>query len=102
MFELFPLRGPHLPQERGGHSTYMLIIQAGKSLADACWRLLKRMGCSYEGAEIDLSIGRRPLFSVDVPASADIYEVYELLERGEKDKVWLFQEGYAYLPKTLP
>jgi hypothetical protein len=86
--------------ERGGHSTYMLIIQASKSLADAYWHFPQRMGCSYEGGEIYLSTGRRPLFSVDVPPSADIHEVYELLERGQRDKVWMFQEGYAYLPKT--
>ena len=75
-------------------------IQAGKSLADAYWSLLKGMGCSYEGAEIDLSIGRRSLFSVDVPPSADIYEVYKQLERGQRDKVWMFQEGYAHVPKA--
>ena len=39
---------------------------------------------------------QRPLFSVDVPPSADIYAVYEMLERGENDNVWIFQEGYAH------
>jgi Domain of unknown function (DUF4265) len=86
--------------ERGGHSTYMLIMEAGEPRVAAYWNLLEKMGCSYESSHIDLSIGRRPLFSVDVPPSADIYEVYEMLERGTNDKVWMFQEGYAHLPKA--
>jgi hypothetical protein len=86
--------------ERGGHSTYMLIMEAGKPRVDAYWNMLEKMGCSYESSQIDLSIGRRRLYSVDVPPSADIYEVYEMLERGANDKVWMFQEGYAHLPKA--
>jgi uncharacterized protein DUF4265 len=87
--------------QRGGHSTYMLIMEAGKPRVDAYWNMLEKMGCSYESSQVDLSIGRRPLYSVDVPPSADIYEVYEMLERGANDKVWMFQEGYAHLPKAL-
>jgi hypothetical protein len=86
--------------ERGGHSTYMLIMDADKHRIDAYWGMLEKMGCTYESSHIDLSFGRRPLYSVDVPPSADIYEVYDFLERGANDKVWLFQEGYAYLPKA--
>jgi uncharacterized protein DUF4265 len=86
--------------ERGGHSTYMLIMEASQPRVDAYWNMLEKMGCSYESSQIDLSIGRRPLYSVDVPPSADIYEVYEVLERGANDKVWMFQEGYAYLPTS--
>jgi hypothetical protein len=86
--------------ERGGHSTYMLIMEASEPRVTAYWNLLEKMGCSYESSHIDLSTRRRPLFSVDVPPSADIYEVYEMLERGANDKVWMFQKGYAHLPKA--
>jgi len=86
--------------ERGGHSTYMLIMETSKPRVDAYWNMLEKMGCSYESSHIDLSVGRRPLYSVDVPPCADIYEVYEMLERGANDKIWMFQEGYAHLPKA--
>jgi hypothetical protein len=88
--------------ERGGHSTYMLILEGSRALVSSYWRLLENLGCSYESGHIKLSMGQREIYSVDVPPSADIYEVYELLERGEKDKVWLFQEGYAHLPTAPP
>jgi hypothetical protein len=84
--------------ERGGHSTYMLILEGSKALVGSYWNLLEKTGCSYESGHMELSMGKREIYSVDVPPSADIYEVFELLERGEKDNVWLFQEGYAHLP----
>jgi hypothetical protein len=83
--------------ERGGHSTYMLIMEAHKSRIDAYWNMLESMGCSYESANVDLKFGRRLLYSVDVPPSSDLNDVYEIFERGERDKVWLFQEGYAHI-----
>jgi hypothetical protein len=85
--------------ERGGHSTYMLIMKAAELRVSAYWNSLEKLGCSYEGANIHWEGERRPLYAVDVPPSADIHEVYELLERGENDKVWIYQEGYAHLPK---
>ncbi|WP_085936740.1 DUF4265 domain-containing protein [Enhydrobacter aerosaccus] len=83
--------------ERSGHSTYMILAESDGSRFWTCWDALERKGCSYESTHIDLSVGRRLLLSVDVPSSADVREVYDLLERGEADQVWLFQEGYAYL-----
>jgi hypothetical protein len=84
--------------ERGGHSTYMLLVQPVEARIDVYWGMLERMGCSFESAHIDLSMGKRLLYSVDVPPTADIYDVYEMLERGENDGVWLFQEGHAHIP----
>jgi Domain of unknown function (DUF4265) len=86
--------------ERGGHSTYMLIMKADDRRVSAYWNLLEKIGCTYEGTHTNLDGEQRPLYSVDVPPSTDLYEVYEILERGEKDAVWIFQEGYAYLPKA--
>jgi Domain of unknown function (DUF4265) len=88
--------------ERGGHSTYMLLFKATEARVASYWNMLEKSGCSYESMHINLSIGQRLLFSVDVPPSADIYEIYEILERGERDAVWIFQEGYAYLNKVEP
>jgi Domain of unknown function (DUF4265) len=86
--------------ERGGHSTYMILFKATEARFSSYWNMLEKNGCSYESMSIKLSIGQRSLFSVDVPPSADIHEIYEILERGESDGVWVFQEGYAYLDKV--
>ncbi len=83
--------------ERGGHSTYMLLMQDNQAGVSSCWDMLEKTGCSYESMHLDLGIGRRVLFSVDVPPSTDLCDVYEILERGEHDGVWIFQEGYAHL-----
>src|SRR5258708_180004 len=69
--------------ERGGHSTYMILFKATEARVTSYWNMLEKSGCSYESMSIKLSIGQRSLFSVDVPPSADIHEVYEILERGE-------------------
>jgi hypothetical protein len=83
--------------ERGGHSTYMLLSKATETRVGSYWNMLEKSGCSYESMRINLSIGQRLLFSVDVPPSANIYEIYGILQRGESASVWMFQEGYAYL-----
>ena len=36
--------------------------------------------------------------AVDVPPKADIYEVYSLLEAGEQNGVWEFDEGHCGHP----
>jgi len=88
--------------ERGGHSTYMLLMQPADTRFLSYWTKLERLGCSYESMRVDLSIGRRLLYSVDVPPTTDIHEVYELLERGQDQGVWMFQEGYARTPGSPP
>jgi Domain of unknown function (DUF4265) len=86
--------------ERGGHSTYMLLIPPAETRLVPYWGMLERLGCSYESMNIKLSVGRRLLYSVDVPPTTDIYEVYEMLERGQDQGVWMFQEGYAHIPHS--
>jgi hypothetical protein len=88
--------------ERGGHSTYMLLMQPGDSRIASYWNLLEELGCSYESMSIDLSIGGRLLYSIDVPPSSNIGDVYEILEKGQDQSVWLFQEGYAHIPESRP
>jgi Domain of unknown function (DUF4265) len=82
--------------KRGGHSTFMILVEDAEPRFDAYWARLKTLGCSYEGAHIKLSIGRRHLLSVDVPPSANLDEVYNILANGDRDNVWQFQEGYRY------
>lgn len=82
--------------ERSGHSTYMLIVETEAPRFPAHWDTLERMGCSYESMHMKFSMGRRLLLSVDVPPSADLFAVHDVLKRGEADTTWLFQEGYAH------
>jgi hypothetical protein len=87
--------------ERSGHSTYMLLSKPDDACLGSYWNMLEKCGCSYESTHINLSIGRRLLYSVDVPPSADIDEISEILLRGEGDSVWMFQEGYVNRHKAL-
>ena len=88
--------------ERGGHSTYMLLMQPAETPVLPYWRTLERLGCSYESMHIDLSIGRRLLYSVDIPPTTDLHEVYEIFEKGQAQGAWMFQEGYAHIPESQP
>lgn len=74
-----------------GHSTYRIFFLeeiATKNAFKEYWGKLERLGCSYEGAT-------KHLFAVDVPPKTDIYEVYSILEEGEENKVWDFEEAYC-------
>jgi hypothetical protein len=35
------------------------------------------------------------LVAIDVPRQADVYAVYDVLGRGEKDGQWEFEEGHC-------
>lgn len=74
---------------RGGHSTYRLRLRARDLSARPfvqAWAPLQTLGCSYEEG---------PVLAVDVPPSADIYAVYDLLNAGESAGVWDFEEGHC-------
>ena len=77
--------------ERGGHSTYRLIPASGldKSAFNERWAALADEGCSYE------STTGEHRYAIDVPPHADIHAVYGLLEKGEHDGVWEFEEGHC-------
>ncbi len=74
----------------GGHSTYRLILRQGcdQQRFEAVWKPLEAVGCTYEGAS-------PTYFTVEVPPTADIYEVYRLLEAGEVNGVWGFEEAHV-------
>ena len=81
--------------DRSGHSTYMLLVPPDSKRFMAFWTRLNGLECTYESATITTSLGERTLYSVDVPPSADIYAVYEILEESEKSEAWMFQEGHV-------
>jgi len=85
--------------ERGGHSTYRLLLSDGISTHDprflTHWSQLQSMGCSYEGAN-------SKWLAVDVPPRADIYRVYSMLEEGQDEAIWSFDEGHCGHPVVKP
>ena len=83
--------------DRGGHSTYRIFLpeHTSEHQFEKDWIPLHELGCIYERAT-------RRLIAIDVPPNADIYSVYEVLEKGEKDQLWEFQEGLCGHPLRNP
>ncbi|WP_309889650.1 DUF4265 domain-containing protein [Archangium sp.] len=77
----------------GGHSTYRIIKSEGVELPrfQERWEPLQKLGCSHEE-------GPGRLIAVDVPPETDIHTVYALLEQGEQERVWSFEEGHCGHP----
>ena len=75
---------------RGGHSTYRIFAKHDVESSDflETWRLLERIGCTFEKAT-------GHLIAVDVPATTDIHETYRLLQLGEERGAWEFEEGHC-------
>jgi hypothetical protein len=75
---------------RGGHSTYRIFLVGEESQQHfpETWKLLHKLGCSYERAT-------DYLVAVDVPPESDIYKVYAALEEGVKLGTWDFEEGHC-------
>lgn len=70
-----------------GHSTYRIKIPYPEpALFAQYWQPLQDAGCSNEEG---------PVLAVDVPPTADIYRVYELLEAGADAGIWDFDEGHC-------
>jgi hypothetical protein len=82
-------------QSRGGHSTYRVVVKASISRVDfeRCWKPLEELGCTYESSRDPENI-----FAIDVPPSTDVYAVYALLEQGEDQGIWEFEEGHCGHP----
>lgn len=75
---------------RGGHSTYRIFVEEETDEArfNEHRQPLEALGCTFER-------GDEKFLAVDVPKDADIYAAYELLERGEDEGVWAFEEGHC-------
>jgi hypothetical protein len=79
--------------EHSGHSTYRLMVspEALGAKFESMWRPLEAIGCRYEAAS--------PRFlAVDVPAAADIYTAYDLIDNGQEQGIWVFEEGHVGHP----
>ena len=79
--------------ERSGHSTYRVLRSESAQEGDFNKSLnrLRGLGCV-------VTLRQKRLFSVDVPLKTDVYEVYALLEAGEKSDLWEFEEGHCGHP----
>lgn len=81
--------------DRGGHSTYRLYLSNGVTVDSEAftrhWRPLQSIGATFEQAN-------ERLFAVDIPRTTDIYEAYALMQAGEENNVWDFQEGHCGHP----
>jgi hypothetical protein len=75
-------------EQKAGHSTYRVFQtkRATDRVFEAKWSEIEQMGCTREN-------GGEGFYAIDVPPDANIYGVYELLERGEEEGVWVFEEG---------
>lgn len=76
---------------KSGHSTYRVILNEGVSHDQFMerWSGFKKNMCTFEhGGFLE-----RPLYSIDVPPHGDIFEVYSMLELGNNDGVWDFEEA---------
>jgi hypothetical protein len=86
--------------DHSGHSTYMLLVPPDSREFATYWERLSKRGCTFESMHISVSLGPRILYSVDVPASSNVHAVYAVLEEGERNHVWVFQEGhFGHTPK---
>jgi Domain of unknown function (DUF4265) len=74
--------------KNGGHSTYRIFLNENirEETFETYWLPLQNLGCTYEKAFIRF-------YSIDVPAETDVNKAYVLLENGEKNHIWDFEEG---------
>lgn len=76
---------------RGRHSTYRIFLQADYTIHDDVfqqgWRPLSMLGCTFENAN-------DRLVAVDVPVGVNVPEVYRLLQKGEEEGIWIFEEAH--------
>ena len=82
--------------QRSGRSTYRLILQGGRTVEGADFvercRPFHDCGCTYENAN-DKCI------AIDIPPNADVPFLYRLLQDGEDEGVWVFDEGHYAGPQ---
>lgn len=80
---------------RGGHSTYRVRLPEGGTHEDFLqfWPLFEAHNCSYEGAS-----DTRRLYSIDVPNGDAVFAIYPLLEKGEKQGWFEFEEAHFCRP----
>ena len=75
---------------KGGNHTYRILLRSGfgKPDFDKRWAALAALGCEYESSK-----DPEDVFGINVPQQSDVQAVYALLEDGQNDGVWYFDEG---------
>jgi hypothetical protein len=81
--------------ERGGHSTFHVLVEKKNSDASEMLKRIHLMGCGSESG----SHGSGELFAIDVPPEVDFDEVVDLLKKGQDEGRWFFQTGYIGHPE---
>jgi hypothetical protein len=76
--------------EHTGHSTFRVFLgdSPARLPAEEYWRQLEALGCGRE-------IGTARLWAFDVSPEVDIVKVYDVLENGEAEGVWTFEEVHV-------
>lgn len=72
----------------------MVLVPMDATEFEGRWPALEKLGCSCETTHRHTSYGHRQLYSVDVPPEADIDAVRALLDEGDRDGAWIFQDGH--------
>jgi hypothetical protein len=77
---------------RSGHSTYRVLVKDSAGVSSAgftrLWLALEELGCGRE-------IASRRWIAIDVPPTTNVFSVYRILESGEEQGVWSFDEGHC-------
>src|SRR5271165_4864782 len=75
---------------KGGHSTYRVFLNNDRTIYSPefkkLWAPISELGATFENANDHF-------VAVDIPKGKDIHAIYELLEQGEVDELWSFEEG---------
>lgn len=82
---------------RGGHSSYRIFLQGDRTIHGpdfrAYWEPISAQGATFENANDHF-------VSIDIPPEKNVAVIYRLLERGEEDGIWAFEEvHYGGLPR---
>jgi hypothetical protein len=87
--------------ERGGFSAFHLVAKTERQSSEAFKHLLDRLrvcGADYEKGDFDTIV----VYALSVPPSADIGEIYNLLEEGRGREVWDWELGHDGHPPDDP
>ncbi len=80
---------------RGGHSTYRIFLQGGRTIKEpdfrTYWEPISAQGATFENADDHF-------VAVDIPPGKDVAKIYELLNGGEQDGIWAFEEVHYAEP----
>jgi len=76
---------------RSGHSTYRIIVvnSTPRNKLDQYLSPIFNLGCVGESM-----VRGYHVVCIDVPPTVDIIKVYKLLELGENNKIWTFEEAH--------